>query len=172
MQSEKTKVRTVMPADREQIRQRFRPVRITTLFVGESAPNNGGFFYCPPDHLLAYFRRAMSLQALTPDEFLRLFSGYGWFLDDLVQQPIDHLPQPERERLCRDAVPTLSERIRSYRPQAVVCLLKKIESNVRDAAADAGISTNSVYGLPFPGNGNQLRFESHFRVIYPKLPKL
>src|SRR5229473_704723 len=41
----------------EATRARFRPERITTLFVGESAPDSGDFF--------------------------TRFKAYGWYLDDL-----------------------------------------------------------------------------------------
>ena len=39
-------------------RARYRPDRITTLFVGESAPASGAFFYHGDSAMLRYMQRA------------------------------------------------------------------------------------------------------------------
>ena len=43
----------------EATRTRFRPERITTLFVGESAPASGDFFYYGNTAMLRYMREAV-----------------------------------------------------------------------------------------------------------------
>jgi hypothetical protein len=47
----------------EAIRTRFRPEPITTLFIGESAPASGDFFYYGNSAMLRHMRRAVE-QAL------------------------------------------------------------------------------------------------------------
>jgi hypothetical protein len=71
--------------DVEEIRKRFGPEQIATLFVGESAPASGDFFYCGNNAILRHFQRATE-KALGPSElaFLDRFKSYGWFLDDLA----------------------------------------------------------------------------------------
>jgi hypothetical protein len=75
----------------EVIRQRFLPERITTLFVGESAPHSGKFFYCGQTAMTTNMKRAVELAFGKSDDFLRTFQAYGWFLDDLVPEPINQL---------------------------------------------------------------------------------
>jgi hypothetical protein len=45
----------------EAIRKRFLPERITTLFVGESAPHSGDFFYCGNNAMLPHMKCAVEL---------------------------------------------------------------------------------------------------------------
>src|SRR5229473_291781 len=68
----------------EATRARFRPERITTLFVGESAPDSGDFFYYGNNAMLGHMQRVVD-NALgeSGDDFLTRFKAYGWYLDDL-----------------------------------------------------------------------------------------
>jgi len=85
----------------EAIRARYRPERIVTLFVGESAPASGKFFYGGETALARHIRQAMQAAKLAPDaighrEFLDRFKSCGWYLDDLALTPIDQWGRPER----------------------------------------------------------------------------
>src|SRR5271169_5302145 len=87
----------------EATRARFRPERITTLFVGESAPASGDFFYYGNTAMLRNMRRAVE-QALGEDgDFLPRFKAYGWYLDDLVLTPVNQLTKAQRNSKCLDA---------------------------------------------------------------------
>jgi hypothetical protein len=67
-----------------------------TLFVGESAPASGDFFYYGTSAMTRYMRRAIE-DALGPaNDFLASFKGLGWYLDDLVLTPVDKLARSER----------------------------------------------------------------------------
>jgi hypothetical protein len=105
------------------------------------------------------------------DNFLERFKSYGWYLDDLVLEPVDGLPKLERRAKCREARSSLTTRIREYHPLAIVSLLRSIEEYVEDAAIAAG-STAARYSVPFAGNGQQGRFKIAMAHILPKLPKL
>lgn len=60
----------------EAARARFRPARITTLFVGESAPQSGDFFYYGGNAMLRHVQGAVEL-ALGPEsgDFLQRFKA-------------------------------------------------------------------------------------------------
>src|SRR6266705_4903305 len=118
----------------EAIRKRFRPERITTLFVGESAPHSGDFFYCGDSAMLAHMKRAVELAFRKSDDFLKSFQAYGWYLDDLVLESVNHLRKPERLAKCLDAQKSLADRIAVYQPEAIVSVLKSIEPFVNAAA--------------------------------------
>jgi hypothetical protein len=111
----------------EAVRRRFRPKRITTLFVGESAPHSGDFFYCGNTAMSSHMKRAVELAFGKSDDFLKSFQAYGWYLDDLVLEPVNHLPESERVAKCLNALKSLADRIEAYQPEAIVSLLKRIE---------------------------------------------
>jgi hypothetical protein len=104
------------------------------------------------------------------DDFLRSFQAYGWYLDDLVLEPIDHLPKVQLLAKCREAQESLANRIETYQPEAIVSLLKRIEPFVNGAATMAH-SNVPRYCVPFPGMGQQQRFQDAMAAIIQKLPR-
>jgi len=155
----------------EAIRARYRPEQITTLFVGESAPHSGDFFYTGNTLMLRYMKQAVEDVLGAGDDFLTTFKGYGWYLDDLVLDPVNHLTEPERKAACVKAQSSLAARIEQYRPRAIVCLLRRIDGVVRGAMTTAG-SDAVWYAVPFPGMGTQVKFHIAMQKIAPGLPRL
>ena len=98
----------------EATRAKFRPERITTLFVGESAPASGDFFYYGNTGMTRYMRRAVEFVLGQSSDFLERFKAYGWYLDDLVLTPVNHLTKSsgrkERKAKCREAQCSLAVR--------------------------------------------------------------
>jgi hypothetical protein len=157
--------------DAEAVRQRYRPKRITTLFVGESRPESGKFFYCGNTQLKRHMQEAMEAKGLGKNgDFLECFKAYGWYLDDLVLEPVDKLSKAEREKLCRDARSDLAARIKEYQPSAIVSLLRRIQVDVETAADEAEYNALR-FAVPFPGNGQQNRFRNEMARILPQLPR-
>jgi len=158
----------------EAVRARYRPKQIVTLFVGESAPNSGKFFYYGNTALTGYMNTAMEAAGLGSDgDFLERFKAYGWYLDDLVLTPVNHLKgarRKTRRKKCRDAQNSMAARIKKYRPRAIVSLLLGIQDIVEAAATAAG-SNAPRFAVPFAGNGNQTRFRKEMVRILPRLPK-
>jgi hypothetical protein len=155
----------------EATRARFRPERITTLFVGESAPASGDFFYYGNNAMLRHMQRAVQDSFGESSDFLKSFKAFGWYLDDLVLEPVDKLSLLEREAKCLDAQNSLADRIAEYQPLAIVTLLLRI-SDIVDAAAIAANCNAARFAVPFPGMGNQTRFKDEMARILPTLPRL
>lgn len=61
----------------EIVRTKYRPERITTLFVGESPPANGDFFYHGNNAMTMHMRRAFEQAFGASDDFLEHFKRYG-----------------------------------------------------------------------------------------------
>ena len=162
------------PGDRfqvEETRARYRPERITTLFVGESPPRSRRFFYYGNTALARYMSSAMRGAGLLGDgDFLDAFKACGWYLDDLVLEPVNHLTPAQRLAACRSAGASLADRIAEYHPLAIVTILLRIKDIVEAAAFAAG-SDAPRYAVPFPGNGQQARFLKEMADILPKLPR-
>jgi hypothetical protein len=156
--------------DIEKARTDYRPQRITTLFVAESAPVGGTFFYYGNGHLGRYLRRSIEEVLVEDGSFLERFQSYGWYLDDLVPVPVNHLTPRERRAAHLEAADDLERRIAGYRPLAIVCLLKSISPIIRAAASGAGFG-GPFFEVPFPGNGQQRRFHLQMINIVPELPR-
>ena len=157
--------------DVETTRLRFRPERITTLFVGESAPAGGDFFYYGTSGMTRYMRQAVESAFGPSQDFLQTFKDYGWYLDDLSLTPVDKLGKAERISICRASQASLTERITTYKPLAIVTVLMRIQDIV-DAAAIAAGSSATRFTVPFPGMGQQGRFKTAMQEIIPSLPRL
>jgi hypothetical protein len=155
----------------EAARARFRPERITTLFVGESVPSSGDFFYYGNTAMFRHMQRAVEHALGESSDFLKRFKAYGWYLDDLVLMPVNHLTRSQRKAKCLDAQNSLADRIAEYRPLAIVSLLLSIK-NIVDAAAITADSNARRFAVPFPGMGQQARFHTAMACIIPKLPRL
>jgi hypothetical protein len=56
-------------------RARYRPDRITTLFVGESAPVSGAFFYHGESAMLRYMKRDAALYETSHGSGARRLGG-------------------------------------------------------------------------------------------------
>ena len=153
----------------EKIRRKYRPKLIMTLFVGESPPARGKFFYIG-DSLTSRMQRALGLEHLEFEEFLTEFKARCWYLDDLViGWTADEIDDSERVGLCRAAQDHLASRIRKYHPGAVVSLLRRTEPIVKAACNAAGVDAK-FYGVPFPGWGHHRQFIAEMRRILPDLP--
>lgn len=154
--------------DLEDLRQSFRPRPTTTLFVAESPPNGGTFFY-RGDSLL-YHRMKESFGA--DENFLAEFKAKGFFLDDLVLYPINQIKDDTQRKKHRQyGVASLAQRMADYQPSAVVALMCAIEKMVADAMRQAGFSKVPLYVIPFPNwPKQQQEFKRRMASIIPKLP--
>jgi hypothetical protein len=152
----------------EALRASWRPAQITTLFVGESAPASGEFFYDGNNSMVRYMSRALSVPE---DQLLDRFKAYGWYLDDLVLHPINRMTQAERRAAWVASTPSLRDRVAGYRPSAIVTLLKGMEKVVESAASGSG-HICPVYAVSFPGMGQQARFQMEMAALSPRLPRL
>ncbi len=158
--------------DIEAIRSQYKPEWIVTLFVGESAPVSGNFFYKNNTALARHMRTAMVAAGLDcGDDFLNKFKSLGWYLDDLVLEPINDRSRSQRKALHREWQENLTQRIADYRPKAVVSMLYAIR-DVVDVAAARGARDARTYAVHFPGNGQQNLFHADMARMLPELPTL
>ena len=157
--------------DLEKRRHSFRPDHISTLFVGESRPKSGRFFYERNSLLYHKMKEAFEEVFGGSASFLDDFKGKGFFLDDLSREPINHIKDKrERKARRREGVSPLAQRMRDYQPQAVVVVMCAIEPMVVDAMREAGLGNLKPYVVPFPRNEHLKRFKNKMADIIPKLP--
>ncbi|HEY4979200.1 MAG TPA: hypothetical protein VII25_08565 [Candidatus Acidoferrum sp.] len=139
------------------------------LFVGESPPASGRFFYQADSGLYRAMRRTFlrALPALDGADFLQSFRECGCYLVDLCAKPVDRLTPQERRRACVVAEVGLSEAINVLRPKVMVVFLRSITPNVRRAAQLANWN-GGLLELPYPGRWQRHRVAFE-RALLPVL---
>ena len=153
--------------DREAVRVSYRPQVVEILFVGESPPANGDFFYVSSamtSHMAHVFETISTTRFASSSEFLDFFKAKGCYLDDISHDPVDHLARAERKRALGHCVDSFGARLAYYDPKLVVAILKSIETYVNRAAESAHIIC-PVHAVPFPGQGHQRRFAAELLQI-------
>ena len=146
--------------DTEKVRLSFKPEKIKLLFIAESPPASGDFFYVR-SRMTVYTARAFGSvfeeSFISTSDFLNFFQDKGCYLEDLTSTAVNKMASSDREKYLKKGILQLSDKLRLYNPEAIVIMLKKIERHVKSAVAIAGL-TCPVYALPFPGNGHQNKF--------------
>ena len=154
----------------EQIRQLYRPEEVRILFVGESPPESGGFFYVESlmtTFVSRPFESRFNIQFKDNQDFLEFFQKQQCYLDDLCLDPIDKVSPSKRRLMSKQNVLPFSQRLSSMQPIIVISILKRIEKYVIEAIELSGVKTQ-FYSVPFPGFGNQNRFKDEVLGILEK----
>ncbi|HVY77461.1 MAG TPA: hypothetical protein VG898_03045 [Solirubrobacterales bacterium] len=149
-------------ARRNRAARRFKPDQVELLLVAEAPPAAlDRYFYFPDvaehDSLFRYVVRgilkAEPTRANKP-ELLASLRDRGVFLIDLKLDPLDGSQ-------LSDYVPDLVRRVRHLAPSKIIL----IKATVHDAALSALLQAGqpvSQERVPFPGSGQQRRFEETF----------
>jgi hypothetical protein len=153
-----------------ELRACYRPTKVGVLFVGEAPPASGTFFYAGNSQVYRYLKEALSAHLDQPDDFLAAFAARGYFLDDLVQQPVDQISPKERGAVFTKNVPLLAQRIAEYRPQMIVTILMRITPYVEAARRLAELEVPH-HAVPFPGTGQQGNFRRRMAEVLKAFPR-
>ena len=150
---------------REALRRQFRPRNVRVLFVGESPPASGRFFYRRDSGLYRAMRRLFQTAdpSIIDDSFLRRFQECGCYLVDLCSEPVDKLESNARRAAHVAGERSLRQKIRLLQPDVIVSLARSIYPSVSRAAAAANW-TGPIMDVPYPG-----RWIHHSRVFTAKL---
>jgi hypothetical protein len=143
------------------LRERHRPKQVRVLFIGESRPAGGTFFYSENSNLYRYTREAfvrVFQDTCNGARFLDWFRGAGCYLDDLCLRPVNQLGTQERTEARREGIGSLGSRLAQIRPSFVIYTPRAIDRYIREAVREAGVEPLRVVGLPFPAMGHQGRF--------------
>lgn len=157
----------------EELRRGYCPNPIRLLFVGESPPAGGTFFYKGDSGLARYTKRAFEeaygIQAIGMTDFLNGFKSAGCYLDDLCLEPVNRMSEPARRAACKRAVDPLAIRLRAAQPQIIVPIVRRIENCVRQSAETAGLLDRMRAALPHPAMGNHLRYMAELSRLIAEL---
>jgi hypothetical protein len=155
-------------AARKRLRRRYRPARVRMLFVGESPPASGRFFYQADSGLYRAMRQTFlsAFPKLKDADFLKSFRKLDCYLVDLCGYPVDNLPGKRRRLACAQGETRLAATIRQLDPEVIVTIVRSIAANVRHAQALAKWRGGCLE-LPYPGRwkSHRVAFEQALRPI-------
>ena len=149
---------------KEALRRHYRPTKVKLLFVGESPPASGRFFYRADSGLYRAIRSTFIkiFPHLETVNFLDAFQFLGCYLVDLCGSPVDRLYAAERRQACLDGEARLAKMIRQFQPDIVVTVVRSIVANVERAQEQADWNRTHVK-LPYPGRWQ------HHRTVFEKI---
>jgi len=150
---------------REALRRRFRPSNVRVLFVGESPPASGRFFYRRDSGLYRAMRNLFELAdpSVSDENFLQKFQECGCYLVDLCSEPVDKLESNARRAAHVAGERSLRRKIGRLQPEVIVSLCRSILPSVSRAATAANW-TGPIMEVPYPG-----RWIHHNRIFTAKL---
>ena len=156
-------------AARERLRRRYRPARVRILFVGESPPASGRFFYQADSGLYRAVRQSFeaAFPGLKATDFLETFRNLDCYLIDLCGRPVDRLTPKQRRLACDRGEKQLGATIRRFNPEVIVTVVRSIAPNVERARARARWR-GTHRELPYPGRWKSHRDEFE-RALLPVL---
>ncbi len=142
------------------------------LFIAESPPASGRFFYRGDSGLYRAMREAFQIAdpSIGDETFLAAFQAAGCYLIDLCAEPVDALDSKSRQAAHRAAEASSSKAIAQMRPSTIATLLRSIEGNVASAISGANWSGRVIH-LPYPGRWS-LHKDAFVRVIVPPIREL
>ncbi len=156
---------------REELRLSFRPDRVRVLFIGESPPASGRFFYARDSGLYRAMREAFQLAdaSIGDENFLAAFQASGCYLVDLCADPVDRLKAKARRAACVAGEASLGRTVAELRPAVICVLLRSIGLNVAEAIARAGWR-GEVIQPPYPGRWVQHR-QAFIEILTPVIAR-
>lgn len=144
--------------EQERLRRSFRPQAVKLLFIGESPPASGRFFYQGDSGLYRAMEEAFRVAdpSLRSEEFLSRFQASGCYLIDLCSDPVDHLEPKPRRTACLSGEGSLARSIAKLQPVMIATVVRSIEGNVKRAASRAQWRGTFLH-LPYPGRWHRHR---------------
>ena len=165
--------------DYARAREKYQPHKIKILFVAESPPSSGGYFYFSEtigkDHLFRETMKALDLwpvsrplrRGVDKRPLLERFRSNGFFLIDTCELPVDKLSTTERMTAVRRGAVGLASRVRRLNPAHIIVVKNTVFRPVCQALEREGLGRRILNktSLPFPSHGNQKKFRNNLRQM-------
>jgi hypothetical protein len=157
--------------DLEKLRNSFKPDKVTYLFVGESIPSNGTFFYTADSPLYKYTKEAFEEVFQGVEFSLKLFKDKGFYLFDLTES-VAGMGYKEKINAVASGIPKLARFIEAEKPEYVLSVKNTNLSAIIMSNAEVGdlISEDHIFDLPAPIFGSHHYYKDKLvealKIIY------
>ena len=163
-------------------RNKYKPSNVSVLFIAESPPSSGGYFYSEEtigkDHLFRETMKALEFwpidrpmrRGVDKRSMLNKFRSLGFFLIDICESPVDRLSSRERRIATLEGSMTLPGRVEALRPDRILIVKKTVFTPAIQALSDTGFAPRvlNTEPLPFPSHGNQKKYRTMLRRLVKK----
>lgn len=163
-------------------RDEFKPNEdkgIAILFIAESPPSSGGYFYSDEatgrDNLFRETMKALALceegrkmpKGLHKRSLLERFKDMRFFVLDVSYEPVDKMPAYKRRFALEKEIPRLLDDVRELDPESIIIIKASIFAIVKEALEKAGFAERILnsHALPFPSHGNQKKYRDDLRKL-------
>jgi hypothetical protein len=164
---------TMTKPDYLKFRDRFTPPNPKIIFVLESPPASGRYFYNPDGPITEPLFRAMMKDVLeiAPDskeQGLTQFAAGGYLIVDATYTRVNKLKDKEADAIIDRDFAELVEDLREHAgPGTAIVLVKAnvcalLESKLKDAGFNV---LNKGVSIPFPGSGQHTNFRNSVRAV-------
>ncbi|MDP9441163.1 MAG: hypothetical protein M3P34_03055 [Actinomycetota bacterium] len=161
----------------DELREQYRPERVSVLLVGESPPDPGAgaprFFYAPTlsrDNLYrgvaaAFYGAEPGFDVRDKPHVLRRLQRDGVWLIDAVEHPINMQSAAARQRAIAAASPSLAKRALELAPTVGVLVCHGVVfTAAAPALRSAGVRVLHDSRLPFPLGNWRAEFVAQVRA--------
>ena len=157
------------------LQKKFHPSDVKTVFILESHPISGLYFYDTTGSTgEPLFTAMMNLYGEKPrnkEEGLRLFSERGCLLVDATYSPVNQLKGKERnEKILEDFEGLVSdlESLGDKRKLDFILIKANICRLLEPRLVSLGFNIkNKGVVIPFPSTGQQTKFYQQIKKVYP-----
>lgn len=151
----------------EVLRVSYKPNPVRILFIGESRPAQGTFFYCGDSNLYRYTKEAF--ETATRRYFdLTFFKAKNCWLYDVCDIPVNKdLTPAQRKQIIRQNLPNLVNTVKEINPEYIIVVkMGELRDEVKPKLYDLGYidGTNTFY-LPFPSTGRQKEYRDQLTKV-------
>ena len=101
----------------EDLRNEYKPVKVELLFVGDSRPGGGKFFYQGDSVLYKETKKAFDQFFGNVEFSLERFKDLKCWFVDICLEPIGHLSSKEKRKLITENMPRLLKTIEKEKPK-------------------------------------------------------
>jgi len=158
---------TMKRKDYLKLREKYLPKKIRVVFILESPPVSGSYFYNPNGEVTEPLFRAMmecvlQIEPSTKHEGLEKFMKSGYILVDATYTPVNYLSNTQRNKVILSSYPLLIKDLRRlFNDRKVKIIL--VKANVcrlleKDLLNDGFNVLNKGLMIPSPASGQQNRF--------------
>jgi hypothetical protein len=158
-------------------RNKYKPENIRAIFILESPPKSGKYFYDPEGETTEpLFKAMMELIACKPTDKasgLAEFAKKGFIIVDASYTPVNHYKEgKERDQAIMVWRSTLSKDLESLTPDKktpVVLVKANICRLFGESLKSAGFNViNNGATIPFPATGQQGKFRKQIALVLEK----